>query len=401
MNSGRSCDIFFMSQKVETLKIYHLVFREILGRKMNFFLSLAAVIVAAAFFVSFFTIGHASKQETTRLMRDMGFNLRIIHKDTDMEKFWRQGYSEITMPESHVFDLASHAGLSYAHMTAILQKIIKWRDREVFLTGIAPEVSPPGKKKSPMAYSIPLGSVFVGFEIARSLGINRGDTIHISDHPFLVERTLSESGNDDDVRIYAHLDDVQTILREKDKINEIKALQCLCVEDRQNINDIQMLRNQLKTALPDTKVFLIQDIASARESQRLMAEKYFSLLVPFVIVVCMAWLGIMSWINARERRQEIGIMRALGYDSAKIASLFLGKAAAIGFIGAGFGFVLGTLLSMRFGPEIFKVTAHLIKPQIVLLYWALIVSSFLCALSAFIPAVWAVTQEPAVTLREE
>jgi len=390
-----------MSQWVESLKTYYLIYHEILGRKLNFALSLSSVIVAAAFFVSFFTIGHASKQETIRLMRDMGFNLRIVHKDTDMEKFWRQGYSEITMPESHVFELASHAGLSYAHMTAILQRKIKWRDREVFLTGIAPEVSPPGKKKSPMAFSIPAGSIYVGFEIARSLGLKRGDTIDISDHPFLVERTLSESGSDDDVRIYAHLHDVQDILGEKDNINEIKALQCLCVVDGQNINDMQMLRDQLKSVLPNTKVLLIQDIASARERQRLMAEKYFSLLVPFVVVVCMAWIGILTWINVRERRQEIGIMRALGYDSVKIASLFLGKAVAIGFIGAGFGFVFGTVLSMRFGPEIFKVTANLIKPQITLLYWALIVSSLFCALSAFIPAVWAVTQDPAVTLRGE
>lgn len=383
------------------MKTHYLIYREIQGRKLNFVLSLSAVIVAAAFFVSLFTIGHASKQETVRLMRDMGFNLRIIHKDMDMEKFWKQGYSEFTIPESHVFELASHAGLSYAHLTAILHRKIEWRNREVFLTGMAPEVSPPGKEKPPMAFSIPPGSVFVGFEIAQSFGLKRGDEIHISDHPLVIERTLSESGSDDDVRLYVHLDDAQAILGEKDNINEIKALQCLCVVDGQNVNNIQMLRDQLKTVLPDTKVLLIQDIASARESQRLMAEKYFSLLVPFVVLACMAWLGILSWTNVRDRRQEIGIMRALGYGSSKIASLFLGKAVVIGLIGAGLGFVLGTILSMRFGPGIFKVTANLIKPQFLLLYWALIVASFFCALSAFIPSVWAVTQDPAVTLREE
>jgi ABC-type lipoprotein release transport system permease subunit len=217
----------------------------------------------------------------------------------------------------------------------------------------------------------------------------------------VVERTLSESGTDDDIRIYVHLDDAQAILGEKDNINEIKALQCLCVVDGQNVNDIQMLRDQLRSVLPDTKVLLVQDIASARESQRLMAEKYFSLLVPFVVVACMAWLGILSWTNVRDRRHEIGIMRALGYGSGKIASLFLGKAVVIGLIGAGLGFVLGTVLSMGFGPGIFKVTANLIKPQFKLLYWALIIASLFCALSAFIPSVWAVTQDPAVTLREE
>jgi len=94
-------------------------------------------------------------------------------------------------------------------------------------------------------------------------------------------------------------------------------------------------------------------------------------------------------------------MRALGYGSGKIAFLFLGKAVAIGLIGAAVGFGIGTGLALKFGPDIFKVTANMIKPTIELLYWSLIASPAFCALSVFIPAMIAVTQDPAVTLREE
>jgi len=129
---------------------FRLILKEVMQRKLNFLLSLLAIVIAVALFVSFFTTGEASKNETIRLMRDIGFNLRIIAKETNMEKFWRTGFSEHTMPESHVYELASHGGISYAHLTAILQKKVIWRDREIFLTGIAPELSPPGKKKTPM-----------------------------------------------------------------------------------------------------------------------------------------------------------------------------------------------------------------------------------------------------------
>ena len=40
--------------------------------------------------------------ETRRLMRDIGFNVRIIPRDTDMSRFWTEGYSEHTMPEDSV-----------------------------------------------------------------------------------------------------------------------------------------------------------------------------------------------------------------------------------------------------------------------------------------------------------
>lgn len=383
------------------MTISRLILKETLHRKLNFLLSSMAIIIAAALFVSFFTTGEAAKNETIRLMRDMGFNLRIIAQETDMEKFWQRGFSEDTMPESHVYELASHGGISYAHLTAILQTKLTWQGREVFLTGIAPELSPPGKKKSPMIFTIEQGHVYIGFEIAQSLELEEGDTIHMFGKSFIIAQSLPESGTEDDIRIYAHLHDVQGMLDMKDRINEIKALQCLCIVENENINSVVMLREQLAKILPDAKVILIQNIAQARESQRLMAEKYFGFIIPFVIAVCMTWIGILAWLNVRERRQEIGIMRALGYGSGKIAALFLGKAVAVGLIGAVIGFFVGTALALKFGPVIFKVTADMIAPQIKLLYWAIIASPVVCALSVFIPTMTAVTQDPAVILREE
>ena len=380
---------------------FRLILKEILQRKLNFFLSLLAIVIAASLFVSFFTTGEASKNETIRLMRDIGFNLRIIPEKTNMEKFWRAGFSELTMPESHVYELASHGGISYAHLTAILQKKVIWRDREIFLTGIAPELSPPGKKKTPMIFSIEQGNVYIGFEIAQNMGLRKGDIIDIFGKPFTIAQALSESGSVDDIRIYAHLHDVQSLLNMESQINEIKALQCLCIVNNENMNSQEMLRDQLAKILPDAKVILIQNIASARESQRIMAEKYFEFIVPFVVIVCMSWIGILAMLNVRERRQEIGIMRALGYGSSKIGALFLGKAVLIGLIGAVVGFGIGTGLALKFGPAIFKVTASMITPQIKLLFWAVIVSPAVCALSVFIPSMIAVSQDPAITLREE
>ena len=383
------------------MRTFRLILKEMLERKLNFLLSLLAIVIATALFVAFFTTGEASKDETTRLMRDMGFNLRIIPEKTDMEKFWQRGYSEETMPESHVYELAAHGGISYAHLTAILQKKVIWQDREVFLTGIAPELSPPGKKKTPMIFSIERENTYIGYEIAQSLKLRKGDTIDIFGKTFTVAHSLSESGSEDDIRIYAHLHDVQSLLNMKNRINEIKALQCLCIENNTNTNSLSALREQLARILPDAKVILIQNIASARESQRIMAERYFGFIIPFVVVVCMAWIGILAMTNVRERRQEIGIMRALGYSSIKIAALFLGKALVIGLLGAVVGFGLGTGLALVFGPAIFKVTANMITPQIKLLFWAVITSPTVCALSVFIPAMIAVTQDPAVILREE
>lgn len=380
------------------MKMPNLILKEIMHRKLNFLFSLLAVILAVALFTSFFTTGQASKRETTRLMRDIGFNLRIIPKETDMNDFWALGYSEYMMPEEYVSRFAQHKSISYSHLTAMLHNKILWNDKEAILTGVAPkEVTPLGiQEKTPMIFVIDKGTVQLGSAIDR--GIEKGDKIVILGKSFIVARILPESGSDDDIRIYANLGEVQKLLGMEGKINEIRALECLCFTP--DWDPLVELRKELEKVIPETKVFRIQSIATARERQRLMIDKYFAFILPFMLIVCAIWVGVLAMLNVRERRAEIGIMRALGYGSGKIASLFLGKALIIGLVGAVVGFAIGTFLAMSFGPDIFKITAKAIKPAYNLLVWSLIASPFFTILSSFIPSMTAITQDPSSTLRE-
>ena len=106
------------------LKIIYLIYQEIKYRKYNFILATLAIITAVALFVSFFTASEASQRETIRLTRDMGFNLRIIPKETDMDTFWTRGFSQNSMPEEYVNRFTDRKDISYAHVTATLNKII-------------------------------------------------------------------------------------------------------------------------------------------------------------------------------------------------------------------------------------------------------------------------------------
>jgi putative ABC transport system permease protein len=106
-------------------------------------------------------------------------------------------------------------------------------------------------------------------------------------------------------------------------------------------------------------------------------------------------------MNVRERRLEIGILRALGYGSSKIAGLFLAKAVLLGIVGAVLGYLIGSTLAAQYGPDIFKVTAQAIQTMPSLLLWAAVAAPAFAALASFIPAMIAIAQDPAVILREE
>jgi len=367
-------------------------------------LGLLAVLTAIALFVAFVTTGRAYRRETRRVMRDMGQNLRIIPKETSIDEFWSVGFSEHTMPEEYVRRFASLEGFSYTHLTATLQKKVLWRDMNVILTGILPEVLPLDKQQQkPMTFSVKPGTVYVGFEPARRLGIKQGDEIDIFGKTFTVAKCLSISGSSDDIRIYGHLHDIQSILNLEGRINEIKALECLCIieSNKVAIDMLVLAETQLEQVLPEAKVILLQGIAEIRQKQRAAMEGYLAFLMPVIVVVCGAWIGALAMTNVRDRQQEIGIMRALGYGWRQITLLFLGKSVITGLLGAVLGFLVGTALALNFGPDIFKVTAKAIRPEYILLAFSLVAAPVFASICSFIPAAYAVTLDPAVTLREE
>ncbi|MBI9065138.1 MAG: ABC transporter permease, partial [Marinilabiliaceae bacterium] len=166
--------------------------KEIRYRKFNFLLAILGVVAAMALTVVFITMTKNSQNETRRLTRDMGFNLRIVPQETDMNQFWISGYSDRTMPESYVNKLVDENSIYYAHLTSTLHKKIIWENIEVILTGISPDELEVGdKKKSKMIFAIEPLKVYVGYELAKSKQLKVGDKISVLGQSFEIERTLA------------------------------------------------------------------------------------------------------------------------------------------------------------------------------------------------------------------
>lgn len=251
------------------MSILRLLTKEILHRKLNFLLSLLAVVVAVALFVAVLTMGKASEREASRLMRDMGFNLIIVPKDTNMEDFWARDFSDKDMPDDYVHRLAKAPYIAADHYVAMLQRKVSWRGRSILLTGLLPEVPAAGRRtKAPMGVTVKPGTCKVGYELASNLGLKKGDTIEIMGKTFEVSQCLGEAGSKDDIRIYVHLHDAQELLGKKGRINVIQALGCRCKGDR-----LATIRQQIAKALPDTKVTEFSSIAVARAETRRMVDR--------------------------------------------------------------------------------------------------------------------------------
>lgn len=385
----------------------------------------------------------AMDKKTKRLMRDIGFNVMIFHKDTDMTEF----HSELIaadMPEQYIYDLGNSEQITKVrHLVATLQQKTKWNDRTVILMGILPSVVQSHlEKKPPMGYRIEPGTVYLGHELAKDRQV--GDAITVGEHDFKIAKILPEQGTKEDIMIAMHLHDAQKVLDKPEKINQIMALGCQCKFDR-----LGEIREQLETVLPDTRVTEFRSIAIARAEQRkLVAENrtamidetkadharllanqqeinrqlneqtaashqqileakrqeredvedsliaMFNVTAPLVILICGVWIGLLAWHNVRERRPEIGILRALGKGSGSIAALFLGKALLLGLIGGAIGCGLGYLVAASFGQAALQSAGTWLIATI-------IGAPLVALLATYLPALFAIGQDPAIVLRDQ
>jgi putative ABC transport system permease protein len=377
-----------------------MILKELWHRKVNFLLGVLAVAVAVAFFVAFQTAARASNRETARLMLSMGYNLHVIAREADVGVFLMTGVADETMPQSYLETLAAQKNISYNHLLAVLEKQMVWRDIPVIVTGLAPEICPPGRKKPPMIFQIDPGTAYIGHQVADQLGIKKGETIEIDGMQLKVVRCLAESGGVDDMRVQCHLADAQKILASPGRISEIQAVDCLCFVE--GADPLDILRTEISAVLPGTQILQAKSMADTRAKQRQMVFKTFALMVPFVLIACGVWVGVLTIMNVRERQTEIGLLRALGYGTGKIGGLFLGKAMLTGLLGALVGFLAGAALALTFGPEVFKLTARTtMRPEGAVLLWSLVVAPLFSVVASFVPVIFAVHYDPATTLREE
>ena len=418
----------------------NLLLAEIGYRKLNFALAALAVVVAAALFVAgpCLVDGYSREtqaqiaaaqsateaivakmgDETRKLMIGMGFNLLIVPEGTNMADFWASDFAAADMPQDYVVRLGKDRRLTYVtHLVATLQEKIAWQDRKVLLAGYLPETKQAfGEKKKPMGYVIEPGTVWLGFELGREKKV--GDPVDILGRSFRVAKLLPEKGSKEDITLAVHLQDAQSLLKKPGQINQIMALGCNCAG-----SNLPGIRRQVGEILPHTQVTEFNSIAVARAEQRELVaqrgqqqidqlaqrragiqatlETLAGVVVPLVVLVCAAWLGVLAWVNVRQRREEIGLLRAIGKTSSTIATLLLGKAVLLGLLGGALGFALGVGLVQLFGTRALEVSAGRLAVRLDMLAYCLLGAPLLAAIASYLPTLSAILEDPAVALREQ
>ncbi len=401
------------------MSVWRMLLHEAWRRKGNFLLSLFAMTIAVALFVALFTLNQALEKETTRQMKNLGFNLVILPENVTREQFWAGEYGEADLPESYVDRLANGGAMMADHFSGRLEKRLVWEGHQAILTGVLGTLARGQKKPLGLGKPPEPGTAFFGFEVAMAVKPRKtraGELLPGNDGKPLLEpvtimgeiftpaKRLARREIKDDLRIYLNLRDAQRLLGKPGRIHVIEAIGCRCEGNvlAEIPKELSALLNRdakpgdrVRVTVPDEPKFF------AREKMRDKVEGYVALVAPVLLLVCVLWIAALSYMNVRQRRGEIGLLRAVGVGSGPIARLFLGKGALIGLLGAAVGFAVGTTVAQQFGPRVFDLAAMNKQPLWSCLWWSLAVAPAMAVLASALPALLAVAMEPAEALREE
>jgi putative ABC transport system permease protein len=360
-------------------------------------------------------------------MRDLGFNLRIVHANTDLGQLYAN-FVSFDMPEVYVQKLADSPEITkIVHLVASLKQMIELEGKPRLLVGLAPEATQSHMEgKAPMGLVVKPGTVYLG-QIAAE-GHKVGEKIEILGKEFELAHILPAHGRaDEDIAVFLDLKDAQDLLDKPGKISEILALGCKC----KTVERVEEIMAELELVLPDTKVTEASLQADAREKQRNLVTRHHeqsmadyeanrekiveqeekqrdqvmdllsgvtSVVTPLIILVCAIWVGMLTWSNVRERRAEIGLLRAIGKRSGSIAALFLGKAVLLGLAGGVVGCLLGYGFARWLATGVFEVAVENFTPSALASVCAILGTPLIAAMASYLPTLAAVNQDPAVVL---
>ena len=134
-------------------------------------------------------------------------------------------------------------------------------------------------------------------------------------------------------------------------------------------------------------------------------NSFYNLLTGYMglgLVVGIAGLGVISMRAVVERRQQIGVLRAIGYRRSMVQLSFLMESSFIALLGVAIGVILGTIISINlvddFEDELEGLSFTVPWVQIVIIISATYIFSMI---TTFLPARQASRIPPAEALRYE
>jgi len=195
----------------------------------------------------------------------------------------------------------------------------------------------------------------VGVRVARQLGVHEGDKLELSTGGRIARLRVFQIvsvGSDADDQVFLDLKTAQMLAELNGQASLIQ------VNYPGSSAEIERFRSQLAAKLPSLQVRPIRQFTEGEA--RLYSRISGILTATVAVVLILTALCVMAAMTnvAMERKNDVGLMKAIGGSVRRVLRMFLAEAALLGLAGGLIGAAVGIVISIGLGKAVFGVAAQ-------------------------------------------
>jgi putative ABC transport system permease protein len=304
---------------------------------------LAGLVIGVSTVVGIISFVDAMTNDINHKLEKYGANILIVPKTENLTLTYgglSLGGVSFEMEEIRETELARVGSIKNARNVAALGPlvlgVVKVDSHKVLLAGVDFEASEILKPWWNIQGTLPnKNGLILGAEAARVLNLNAGDSVSIKNRELFVSGILQPTGSQDDQLVFAQLVTAQSIFNKNGRVSmaEVAALCKDC--------PIEEMVKQISEAIPGGKVMAIQQVVKSR-METLEQFKRFSYGISGVILLIGSMVVLVTMMGSvRERTDEIGIFRAIGFRRRHIMKIVFLEAGIVSGLAGIFGYFIG------------------------------------------------------------
>ncbi len=325
------------------MNLKDIAFKNLMRRKAKALFVLAGLVIGVSTVVALISFVDAMTQNINHKLEKYGANILIVPKTENLSLTYgglSLGGLSFEMKEIREEELARIPSIKNAANVAAVGPIVlgavQVGERKVLMAGVDFRASRVLKPWWKIEGDIPgPNGVLLGSEAAKVFGLRPGGRVSIGARELEVSGVLFPTGSQDDQLVFAHLKTAQAILGKTGKISmaEVAALCKDC--------PIEEMVKQISGVVPGAKVMAIQQVVKGR-MEALSQFKSFSYGVSGVVILVGSLVVLVTMMGSvRERTEEIGIFRAIGFRKSHVIRIVFLEAGFISGVAGIIGYIIG------------------------------------------------------------
>jgi putative ABC transport system permease protein len=345
------------------MRLVDVVFRNLRRRVGRKLLLVAGLAIGVATVVALMAITSTMQADVANKLDEYGANILIVPKANDLSL----SYGGVTVAsaaydvgELSVADLEAIQTIKNArNISVVAPKLLgalPVGDRTVLVAGVrfADEFRLKQWWDAEGEEPDSADEAVLGVRLARALRLDVGDSVEIGGRQFRVSGVLAENGSQDDDILFIDLGAAQQVMGKPEGVSLVEVA-ALCTEC-----PVEEMVDQIGGVLPQARVTALRQAVTLR-METVGQLSRFALAVSAVVIVIGALVVLTTMLGAvAERRQEIGLFRALGFRQRHVMRIILGEAALVSLGGGVLGWLLGMGAAVVLAPRLANVAAPVI-----------------------------------------